>query len=60
MKLFSSGASQTRSPAQWPCAAQLTLLLVWSQLANAAGFFYETHQSRRAGRKEAQSCPRVK
>jgi cellulose synthase/poly-beta-1,6-N-acetylglucosamine synthase-like glycosyltransferase len=49
LKLLGSGASQTRSPAQLPRAAQLTMLLVWSQLANAAGFFYEKYQSRRAG-----------
>lgn len=30
-------------------AAQLTTLLLWSQLANAAGFFYERHQSGRDG-----------
>jgi GT2 family glycosyltransferase len=49
MKLLTSGASQTRSPAQLPRAARLTVLLVWSQLANAAGFLYEKYQSRRAG-----------
>ena len=46
-KLLCSGATQTRSVAQLPRAAQLTLLLVWSQSANAAGFFYEAYQSRR-------------
>jgi glycosyltransferase involved in cell wall biosynthesis len=30
-------------------AAQLTALLLWSQLANAAGFFYEKFRSERAG-----------
>lgn len=46
-KLFGAGATHARSPSEWPRAAQLTLLLVWSQLANAAGFFYEGRQSRR-------------
>lgn len=39
-KLLSSGATQAR-PAR---AAQLTVLLFWSQVANAAGFFYEKYQ----------------
>lgn len=38
-KLLSSGATQAR-PTR---AAQLTTLLFWSQLANAAGFFYEKY-----------------
>lgn len=39
-KLLSSGATQAR-PTR---AAQLTVLLFWSQVANAAGFFYEKYQ----------------
>ncbi|MCA1815660.1 MAG: glycosyltransferase [Acidobacteria bacterium] len=46
LKLFSSGAARARRAAQLPRAAKLTLLLVWSQLANAAGFLYEGFQSR--------------
>lgn len=49
IKLLGSGASQMRSPAQVPRAAQLTALLFWSQLANAAGFFYEKYESRKRG-----------
>jgi glycosyltransferase involved in cell wall biosynthesis len=39
-KLLTSGATQPR-PTR---AAQLTALLFWSQVANAAGFFYEKYQ----------------
>lgn len=40
-KLLSSGSTG----ASLPRAAQLTLLLLWSQVANAAGFVYEKYQS---------------
>ncbi|MEA2176387.1 MAG: hypothetical protein QOD00_3979 [Blastocatellia bacterium] len=44
LKLLRSCTSQARKAR----AAQLTALLLWSQLANAAGFFYERYQSGRA------------
>jgi GT2 family glycosyltransferase len=43
LKLLRSAASQARKVR----AAQLTALLLWSQVANAAGFFYEKYQSGR-------------
>jgi GT2 family glycosyltransferase len=43
LKLLRAGASQERKAR----AAQLTALLFWSQLANAAGFFYEKYRSGR-------------
>jgi len=43
-KLLSSGSTQARLPR----AARLTSLLLWSQVANAAGFFYEKYQSTHA------------
>jgi GT2 family glycosyltransferase len=47
MKLLRSSASHARKAR----AAQLTALMLWSQVANAAGFFYEKYQSGRvAGR----------
>jgi GT2 family glycosyltransferase len=42
MKLLRSSTSHARKAR----AAQLTALLLWSQVANAAGFFYEKYQSR--------------
>jgi GT2 family glycosyltransferase len=43
LKLLRAAASQARKVR----AAQLTALLLWSQVANAAGFFYEKYQSGR-------------
>lgn len=44
LKLIGAGATGSRKSR----AAQLTALLLWSQLANAAGFFYEKYQSGRS------------
>lgn len=53
MKLLKSSTSHARKAR----AAQLTALLLWTQVANAAGFFYEKYQSGRvaASLNSAQS-----
>jgi GT2 family glycosyltransferase len=47
LKLIRSSTSHARKAR----AAQLTALLLWSQLANAAGFFYEKYQPGRVAGK---------
>jgi cellulose synthase/poly-beta-1,6-N-acetylglucosamine synthase-like glycosyltransferase len=51
LKLLRASASH----AQKSHAAHLTVLLLWSQVANAAGFFYEKYQSSRAIRAPSQA-----
>lgn len=48
MKLLRASLVRRRTPSGLLSVGQSTLLLVWSQLANAAGFFYEKIQSARA------------